>query len=157
MSAEGAHCAAEQDQYWEMHDAIFESFDTLNEIETEDEEAAIASVIEVGLALGTLEEEPFRECVESERYRPIVGALAQQAMNAGVEVTPTILIINGDYQEAIPGFLPYEDFEPILAREWSRHLGTPIPPTATPEPTPLPEPESEEGADEGGETEGEGG
>lgn len=139
-----------------MHDAIFEGFDTLNEIEVEDEEASIAAVIDIGLALGTLEEEPFRECVESQRYRPIIAALTQQAMEAGVEVTPTILIINGEYQEAIPGFLPYEDFEPILAREWSRHLGTEIPPTATPEPTAPPAESESEGEGEG-ESEGEGG
>ena len=46
-----------------MHDAIFEAFDALSEIEVEDEEASIAAVIDIGLALGTLEEEPFRECV----------------------------------------------------------------------------------------------
>lgn len=136
LAAELAHCSGEQDRYWEMHDAIFEAFAPLNDVDPEDEEASTAGVWAVAEAadLG-LDMEALEACYRSQKYRPIIAALVQQSRDSGVEATPTLLIVNGDYQEGIPGFLPYEDFARILDREWSRHLGTPIP-TETSAPAP---------------------
>lgn len=136
LAAELAHCSGEQDRYWEMHDAIFGAFAPLNDVDPEDEEASIAAVWAVAEAadLG-LDMDALDTCYRSQKYRPIIAALVQQARDSGVEATPTLLIVNGDYQEGIPGFLPYDDFAKILDREWSRHLGTPVP-TETPAPAP---------------------
>lgn len=136
LAAELAHCSGEQDRYWEMHDAIFEAFAPLNDVDPEDEAASIEAVWAVAEAadLG-LDMEVLDTCYRSQKYRPIIAALVQQSRDSGVEATPTLLIVNGDYQEGIPGFLPYDAFAEILDREWSRHLGTPIP-TDAPQPAP---------------------
>lgn len=137
LSAELAHCSGEQDRYWEMHNALFEAFAPLNDVDPEDENASIAAVWDVAKStdLG-LDMDVLDTCYRSQKYRPIIAALVAQSRDSGVEATPTLLIVNGDYQEGIPGFLPYKEFSEILDREWSRHLGTPIP---TDEPPPTPE------------------
>lgn len=138
LAAELAHCSSEQDRYWEMHDALFEAFAPLNDIDPEDEEASVAAVWAVAeTAEIELDKKALLTCYQSHKYRPIIAALVQQSRDSGVEATPTLLVVNlaEDYQEGIPGFLPYKEFSEILDREWSRHLGTPIP-TATPAPTP---------------------
>lgn len=150
VGAEAAHCAGEQGRYWEMHDAIYGAFRDLADIEPEDEKAATAKLIEIGQPLVD-DSAAYTECVESHNYRGIVAALQQQARSQGVEVTPTLFLVSDHHQETIPGFLDYEDFEPILEREYLRALGTVIPdPTAAPTETP----EAADGDDEG---EGDGG
>ena len=135
-----------------MHDAIFESFSSLQDLDIEDDEAAAAAVIEIGAGIG-LDEEALAECVNSQRYRPIIGALASQALDQGVNVTPYLLITGPEnYTEAVPGFLEYPDFAEAVEKQYWRALGTPIP-TETPLPTATPEPEAE-GEDEEGEGEG---
>lgn len=138
MGSEAAHCAGEQDRYWEMHDAIYEAFRDLADIDPEDEKATTAKLIEIGQPIVD-DSEAYTECVESKKYRAIVAALQQQARSSGVEVTPTLYLISDNHQETIPGFLEYEDFEPILEREYLRALGTVIP-DPTPEPTVPPSP-----------------
>lgn len=137
VGAEAAHCAGEQDRYWEMHDALFGSFRELSDLDLEDETAAIEATIKIGEGIG-LEPQTFRDCVESKRYRPIVQSLVERAKQQGVELTPTIVISSKTHAEPILGFLPYDQFKPMLEREISRALGTPVP-TDTPVPaTPTP-------------------
>lgn len=156
VAAEAAHCASEQDRYWDMHDAIFESFSSLQDIDIEDEEASVTAMIEIGVDID-LDEEMLTECVTSQRYRPIIGALAQQALDQGVNVTPYLLITGSEeYTEAIPGFLEYPDFAKVVGDQYWRALGTPIP-TETPRPTATPDPAAaEEGEDEDADAAGEG-
>jgi protein-disulfide isomerase len=137
VGAEAAHCAGEQDRYWDMHDALYGHFRELADLELEDEPAAMAATIQIGEGIG-LEPAAYRACVESRRYRPIVTSLVERAKQQGVELTPTIVISSKTHAEPVLGFLPYEDFKPILEREISRALGTPVP-TDTPAPaTPTP-------------------
>ncbi len=147
IGSEAAHCAGEQDRYWEMHDAIYGAFRDLADIDPEDEEATTAKLIEIGSPVVD-DSAAFAECVKSHDYRAIVASLQQQARESGVEVTPTLYLISDNHQETIPGFLDYVDFEPILEREYLRALGTVIP-DPTPEPTVPPE-DGGEGEDEGG-------
>lgn len=155
IGAESAHCAGEQDRYWEMHDAIYENFVEMTELDPDDEEAATALLIEIGTPLVD-DSDAFTECVESHNYRAIVAALQQQARETGVDVTPTLFLISDFHQETIPGFLDYEEFEPILEREYLRALGTEIP-DPTPVPTEVPEDDGEgESGEEGEEDEDEG-
>ncbi len=134
-----------------MHDAIFESFSELSDLDIEDAEGAAVAMIAVGEGIG-LDVDALTECVESERYRPIIGALAQQALDQGVNVTPYLLITGPeDYTEAVPGFMEYEDFNETLQNQYWRALGTAIP-TETPLPTSTPEPAAADEGDEDGES-----
>jgi len=141
LAHEAAHCAGVQGRYWEAHDALFEAFRELSDVDPEDEAASTDTVIEItrpvvddGAAL--------EACVRSNDFRSIVAALQQQARDRGVEVTPTLFFISDYHQETIPGFLDWEGFEPIVEREYLRALGTEIP-DPTPEPTPETETETE--------------
>jgi hypothetical protein len=82
-------------------------------------------------------------CLAAGDYRPIVGALQQQALQRGVEMTPTLVVVRrdpstGEYgdPETVLGTLPFAEFEPYLQRSLSRSLGTAVPtPTSPPTPT----------------------
>jgi protein-disulfide isomerase len=139
VTAEGAHCAEDEGKYWEMHDALFASFLELNELDISLEEPAREKVIEIGAGIG-LDEALLRECLETQKYRPIVASLWNEGRARNVEVTPTFMIgpASGNAEpQPVLGFLPMEEMRPILDRAYSRALGTPVAdPTARPEETP---------------------
>jgi len=80
-AARAAHCAREQDAYWEMHHLLFERSGELAEIDL----ASLAS--ELGLDAGT-----FRECLDAGRHAALVAAHLGLGQAAGVEGTPTFLL-----------------------------------------------------------------
>jgi protein-disulfide isomerase len=101
-AAEAAHCAGEQDSYWEFRDALFGASQGLGE------EAYLAYAEELEMDL-----EAFSECVEEERYSYAVQSNFDAAYNRGVNSTPTFLI-NG-----IPmfGAQPFEIFADLIDSE----------------------------------------
>lgn len=146
IGAEAAHCAGEQDGYWTMHDALFEAFDDLTDkVDPKDEASSMAEILAVAEDTD-LDVEAIRACVEAKLYRPIVAELASTALEREINGTPWFLLLAGDHAEPIPGFVDYDTMLPLLEREYSRALGTPIPtdtaapPTVTPAATETPEP-----------------
>jgi len=146
IGAEAAHCAGEQDAYWTMHDALFEAFDDLTDkVDPKDEASSMAEIL-AGAEDTDLDFEAIRSCVESKLYRPIVAELASTALEREINGTPWFLLLAGDHAESIPGYVDYDTMLPLLEREYSRALGTPIPtdtpapPTVTPAATETPEP-----------------
>lgn len=138
IGAEAAHCAGEHGAYWTMHDALFEAFDDLTDkADPQDEASSMAEILAVAED-ADVDFDKVKECVESKRYRPIVAELAATALEREIHGTPWFLLLAGDHAESIPGYVDYETMLPILEREYSRALGTPIPtdtaapPTATP-------------------------
>jgi protein-disulfide isomerase len=128
VASEAAHCAGESGRYWDMHNAIFGDFAAMNDLPLEDEAASVAHM--VGLAEGIgLDGGAMRSCLETQRFRPTLATLFRDARDANVEVTPTLLV--GD--EIVLGFLPYEEFRPVVERQLALALGTPVP-TVTPRP-----------------------
>jgi protein-disulfide isomerase len=162
VSAEGAHCAGEQDSYWEMHEALFGSFAKMNDLSLEDEAASIDFVVDLGDDLG-IDTAALRDCLETKRYRPTVATVYRDARDADVGVTPTFLVgVNHVYtneegklvfppgseprdpptSEVLLGFMPWEEFRPVVERQLALALGTPWP-TPTPRPTLSPTPTRE--------------
>lgn len=100
-AAEAAECAGEQGQYWEMHEAIFES-------QAEWSGNQNANEVFKGLAttLG-LNQAQFDECLDSGAYTAKVDADTMEGVGEGVTGTPAFRI-NG---AALSGAQPFAAFE----------------------------------------------
>ena len=101
-AAEASHCAAEQKQFWRMHDRLFANQDKLNR----DQLLAHAS------ALG-LDKTRFATCLDSSKYANHVRAMIAQGEKLGISGTPAIVLgrnRNGniDAVRMIVGAQPFE-------------------------------------------------
>jgi protein-disulfide isomerase len=80
-AAEAAEAAAEQDQFWAMHDQLFEHQDQL------DDEMLVALAVRIGL-----DRERFVQDLESERFVPRVHDDLASGARSGVNGTPTFFV-----------------------------------------------------------------
>jgi protein-disulfide isomerase len=78
-AAEAAHCAGEQDRYWEMHDRLFENQRRLEPW------AAHAQALEMDVTR-------FEECLAAGRHAASVRRDMEEARKAGVNSTPVFLL-----------------------------------------------------------------
>jgi protein-disulfide isomerase len=105
VSAEAAMCAATQDHFWPMHDALFT---------TQDHWAALTDPMPVfdslatSLELGMVD---WRACMTSHKTRPMIEADHAKSKASGVSGTPTFFIAN---KLAIVGAEPYATFRAAL-------------------------------------------
>ncbi|MCA9423335.1 MAG: thioredoxin domain-containing protein, partial [Nitrospira sp.] len=81
MAAEAAHCAGDQEKYWEMHDTLFahqgaKNPDTLNSLAGE-----------IKLDLNT-----FQDCLDNGKYQQAVSEHLAAGAAAGVNGTPGFFI-----------------------------------------------------------------
>ena len=80
-AAKAAHCAREQEKYWEMHDALFEGGGKLNK----------ADFVRYAEKIG-LEESPFKECMESDRHNKAIDRDVADAGKASINGTPGFVL-----------------------------------------------------------------
>jgi protein-disulfide isomerase len=101
-AAEAANCANEQGGFWGFHDRLFSM------------ELGLSSQAyqQYARQLG-LDEEAFRECLDSGKYKEEVQSDFDYAAELGVRSTPTFFI-NGI---AVVGAQPYEVFQQIIDKE----------------------------------------
>ncbi len=103
-AAVAAECAAEQGEFWEMHDMIFEANTEKNmSLETWKDAAE-----EIGL-----DTNDFEDCLESDRYDTKIASQMEGGAKAGVRGTPATFV-NG---KMISGALPFESFKQIIDAE----------------------------------------
>lgn len=149
VSADAAHCAGEQGQYWAMYDTLFGNWRQLADLGIDDEAAAMTGVLEVASKAGDVDQARLKTCVEAKKYRPVLGVLLRQATDDfKIRATPSLAIVTQDptggdnnHIQLIEGFYAFEDLKVIIDQEISRALGTPIPDqTATPGASPVPTP-----------------
>lgn len=89
LAARAARCAGDQDRYFEYHDAVFQT-------QREWSPMRDATGHFVGLADETgLDEDAFRECLESNRHADVVSANLRLGQLLGVGGTPTIFVHHG--------------------------------------------------------------
>lgn len=101
-AAKAARCAGEQNAYWEMHDALFESQSDWSG------QGALPSEIFADLAAGlNLDREAFEVCLDDKNYMQAIQANVDEALQLGANSTP-FFFIDGF---PIPGAQPYELFE----------------------------------------------
>ena len=103
-AARAAYCAAEQDRFWQFHDALFEA-----------KELSSAAFTQIGTDLG-LGLPKFQACLNSEQSRTAVNKDLETARLFLIESTPTF-IING---KLVPGALSFADFQKLIEQELSQ-------------------------------------
>jgi protein-disulfide isomerase len=104
-AAEAAECAGDQDQYWAMHDRIFQG----QQAEWNNNPEAVAIFKGYAEELG-LDMDAFNACLDSGKYADEVAADLDEGIRAGVTGTPTFFI-NG---EKVSGAQPFQVFEQLL-------------------------------------------
>lgn len=85
-ASESAMCAAAQDKFWQMHDALFttqKQWETLPAPQPVFDSLAAAQGVDAAA---------FHKCVSGHITKPMIEADIDRATKAGVEVTPTFLI-----------------------------------------------------------------
>ena len=102
-AARAAYCAAEQDRFWQFHDALFASRNL---------SPALFEEIANDLGLGVPK---FRACLDSEHSRTAIVKDIETARLFRIESTPSF-IVNG---KLIKGALSFADFQKIIERELS--------------------------------------
>ena len=113
-AAEAAMCAAAQDKFWPMHDALFN---------TQQKWVSIADAMPMydSLAVSTgVNPNAWRECVRSGVMRRLISADRGRGLTAGVGSTPTFFV--GD--EPIKGAAPIDAFRTAIARARAKAAAT---------------------------------
>lgn len=108
--AEVARCAGDQDQYWEMHDLIFE-----NQEEWSSKQNIDADISGFVTQLG-LDGDEFDSCLSSGKYTQAVKDNLQIGIEVGVQGTPTFFI-NG---QQLVGAQPFSAFQSIIDAELAK-------------------------------------
>jgi predicted DsbA family dithiol-disulfide isomerase len=103
-AARAAYCAAEQDRFWQFHDALFASKNLSPAVFTQ-----IATELGLGLP-------KFQECLGSEQSRTAIVKDIETARLFRIESTPSF-IVNG---KLIQGALSFADFQKIIEQELSQ-------------------------------------
>ncbi len=104
-AAEGAHCAGEQNKYWEMHDRLFGNPQALD----------VGALKQHATTLG-LDQATFTQCLDSGKFADAVKADMEQGTKLGINSTPT-LYVNG---RPVIGAQPYEYFVSVIEEELAR-------------------------------------
>jgi protein-disulfide isomerase len=108
QAAVAAHCAGEQDRYWEMHDALFQNQRAL----------APPQLVEHARSIG-LDGPAFDACLSSDRHAARIERGLADGAAAGVRGTPGFVIgrtTAGDVVEGTPirGAQPIETYRRII-------------------------------------------
>ena len=111
---EYAMCAATQDQFWAMHDRLFETQETWSPMKD-----ATPYFMTLAEQLD-LDQAAFKQCVESGSVRSIVASDVQLALQNGLNSTPTFLIEGG----ALKGIPPLDTWRALLDSIYAAKTGT---------------------------------
>ncbi|VVB66843.1 Thioredoxin [Candidatus Norongarragalina meridionalis] len=104
-SAEAAECAAEQNRYWDYHDAIFAG-------QTEVRANGTAALQEIAQNLG-LNTAQFSQCMSSHKYLAVVNESYTEGLISKIYGTPTFFIGN----ETFVGYKDYGVLKDAIERE----------------------------------------
>ena len=116
-AAEAAMCAAAQERFWPVHDAIFATQNSWNTLDD-----ATPVFDSLALAAG-VDAEEFRGCVQSQVMRRLLNGDRQRAGAAGVTSTPVFFV--GD--EMIRGAAPIKEFRAAIERARAKVAARPSP------------------------------
>ena len=107
VAAQAAHCAADQNQFWTMH----------NRMSADPTRLDLPSLTSYAKDLN-LDTEVFRGCVESGKYKSAVQKEAAEAAAAGANGTPSFVVgkstSDGVDGELVVGALPFPLFDQKL-------------------------------------------
>jgi protein-disulfide isomerase len=103
-AAEAAMCASVQNQFWSMHDSLFNAQKRWESIGRAD---TMFTRFATSLRLDMPK---YSSCITSHATRPLIQSDAERSASAGVTATPTFII--GD--SALGGAYPFPDFKRII-------------------------------------------
>jgi protein-disulfide isomerase len=107
-AAQASYCAEDQEMYWEYHDILYTSQESIDNGWANSERLkAFAFSLDLDMEL-------FESCLDSEKYSKRVQYNIQQARENGIRGTPGFFIVGPDGQEQIGGAQPYSVFKQIL-------------------------------------------
>jgi protein-disulfide isomerase len=107
LLGEAAHCAADQDRFWEYHKIMFENQGQFGSVETiEDLQLKLTEFAE----LAELDVADFEECWISHQHQQTIIDSVLAARDKGVGGTPTISVQG----ELIVGNQPYDVFKEAI-------------------------------------------
>jgi len=106
-AAEASMCANEQNTFWQYSDKIFKNQDKLGR----------ELYLQIASDLG-LDDAAFEDCLNSQKYKDVVQADMDFAVNLGVRSTPTFFI-NG---LAVVGAQPLEAFKQVIDKELAEEI-----------------------------------
>jgi protein-disulfide isomerase len=104
-AAEASLCAAEEDKFWEMHDAMFADIRALG----------VAALKQKAGGMG-LDQASFDQCLDSGKYASQVAEDVRDGRAAGVSGTPA-MFINGRF---VSGAVPYDQIATMIEDELQR-------------------------------------
>lgn len=104
-AAEASLCAAEQERFWEMHDALFEQPVALDPADLHRKAA------QVGLDAAL-----FKTCLDMQKYAGTIEQDLKEGVAHGVTGTPAVFI-NG---RLVSGARPYAEFAQVIDAELAR-------------------------------------
>ncbi len=112
LAAQAAHCANDQDMFWEYHDELYNNWAGENT-----GWASSENLVKFANNIG-LSEEIFVQCMNDAKYQQLVSASSTDARNLGITGTPAFFLIGPDEQiTRIPGAQPYEVFQQLFEAE----------------------------------------
>jgi len=107
-AAQASYCAEDQGKYWEYHDILYNSQESVDSGWANSERLkAFAFSLDLDMTL-------FESCLDSEKYSKRVQYNIQQARNNGVKGTPGFFIVGPNEQQKIGGAQPFSVFKNIL-------------------------------------------
>ncbi len=107
-AAQASYCAEDQGMYWEYHDILYNSQESVDSGWANSERLkAFAFSLDLDMTL-------FESCLDSEKYSKRVQYNIQQARNNGVKGTPGFFIVGPNEQQKIGGAQPFSVFKNIL-------------------------------------------
>ena len=107
-AAQASYCAEDQGMYWEYHDLLYTSQESVDGGWANSERLK-AFAFSLGLDMGL-----FESCLDSEKYSKRVQYNIQQAKDNGVRGTPGFFIVGPNEQQQIGGAQPFSVFKKTL-------------------------------------------
>jgi len=131
---ESAHCAGEFNQYWEMHDLLFQN----------QKDLTLPSLKHYAAELG-LNSLNFEECLESGKYQVAIQKDVADGTAAGIRGTPSFFIGKSGPQDSITGTIirgaqPLANFRTVIDQLLSKPGSKADAPPEAGEPSPTHQP-----------------
>ena len=122
-AAHAAHCADDQDLFWEYHDTLYNNWNGENNGWASSENL-LRMAQDVGLNI-----DEYTDCMTNEIHAQIISASYDDAQTLGLTGTPGFFVIGSNQYTKISGAQPYSVFENVI-----NELLEELEPEPTPEP-----------------------
>lgn len=104
-----AHCAADQNKYWDLHDHFYENQQAINS-----GWLSINNIKKFASEVG-LDMQQFNACLDARKYYQKVQGNVEQALSIGAGETPTFIIIDSaGKSKIVKGAQPFSVFKQVL-------------------------------------------